>query len=265
MDGMEIDSSLKPYYESERTVLYHGDMLDILASLPPESVDMTFADPPYMLSNGGVTCQNGRLVSVDKGDWDRSQGVDQDFQWHTEWLLAVRRVLRPDGTLWVSGTSHNIYQVGHAMQSLGYKVLNDIAWLKTNAPPNLSCRYFTHSHETIIWAAKNQSSRHYFNYEAMKLRNDGKQMRSFWSFSAPGRAEKVHGRHPTQKPLALLERIIESSTDNEAVVLDPFVGSGTTAIAALKYDRRFIGVDVNREYLDLAVRRLADGCTAQLA
>lgn len=249
---------IEPYHQTEDAVLYLGDVLEVLRSLPRESVDMAFADPPYLLSNGGISCQSGKMVSVNKGEWDTSKGFELDYRWHRSWLKAVQRVLTPNGTLWVSGTSHNIYLIGHAMQSLGFKMLNDIAWLKPNAAPNLSCRYFTHSHETILWAAKSVESKHIFNYQAMKAENGGKQMRSYWTITPPKPVEKVHGKHPTQKPIALLERIVLASANPEDVVLDPFVGSGTTGVAALSNGRKFIGIDASPEYLETAIKRISE-------
>ncbi|PKQ37535.1 MAG: site-specific DNA-methyltransferase [Actinobacteria bacterium HGW-Actinobacteria-1] len=248
--------TIEPYHQGEGYVLYLGDVLEVLRAIPAESVDMAFADPPYLLSNGGVTCKSGKFAAVNKGDWDESNGFEQDYRWHRSWLKAVRRVLKPNGTLWVSGTSHNIYLIGHAMQSLEYKILNDIAWLKPNAPPNLSCRYFTHSHETLLWAARSRASKHTFNYELMKAENAGRQMRSYWSFTPPKAAEKLQGKHPTQKPVALLERIVLATTLPGDHILDPFAGSGTTGVAAVSQSRAFIGVDECPSYLDIASRRL---------
>lgn len=249
---------LIPYHQTPSAVLYEGDVIATLKRLPSGSVDAIYADPPYLLSNGGISCQSGKMVSVNKGDWDASKGFDADYKWHKAWLKECHRLLTPNGTIWVSGTYHNIYLIGHAMQSLDYRILNDIAWIKPNAAPNLSCRYFTHSHETILWASKSKKARHTFNYEVMKEANDGKQMRSFWSFTSPKQSEKTHGKHPTQKPLALLERIILASTNPDDLVLDPFVGSGTTGVAAVANKRRFIGIDSEKDYLDIAVRRLTD-------
>ncbi len=181
--------------------IYQGDCLEILAKIPADSVDLIFADPPYFLSNGGITCHAGRMVSVHKGDWDRSRGADLNHEFNRAWLAACQRVLKPDGSIWVSGTSHVIHSVGFAMQQLEFKLLNDISWVKPNPPPNLSCRYFTHATETIIWAAKNKKSRHKFNYQEMK-KISGKQMKSVWEFLPPSRAEKRFGKHPAQKPVA---------------------------------------------------------------
>ena len=249
---------LEPFYEDpdHGVRLYQGDSLRILRAFPEGCVDLIFADPPYSLSNGGITCHAGRMVSVDKGDWDKAPGIEAVHSFNREWLSACQRVLASDGTIWVSGTTHVIFSIGHALQELGFKILNDITWFKTNAPPNLSCRYFTHSTEHIIWAAKSSRSKHKFNYALMKQMKDGKQMRDVWTMSAPGKGEKLHGKHPTQKPLALLERIIVASSHEGDLVLDPFVGSGTTAVAAVRTGRRSIGIELELEYLSLARARL---------
>jgi len=247
-------------------VLYQGDCLKILAQLPENSVDMVFADPPYNLSNGGFTVHAGRMVSVNKGDWDKSKGFKDDYDFHFRWLEACRRVLKPNGTLWVSGTYHSIYQCGHAMQSLGYHVLNDIAWFKPNASPNLSCRFFTASHETLIWARKDKKGSHPFNYAVIRdtewpgdfLKKKGFQMRSVWAIGTPKTEEKKFGKHPTQKPLALLNRIILASTKKGNVVLDPFTGSSTTGLAAVAHGRKFIGIDLESDYLELSRNRFID-------
>ncbi len=254
------DIGIAPYFQDEKhsLQLFHGDCLQLLPRFPENSIDVIFADPPYLLSNGGITCHSGRMVPVDKGAWDASQGVEKDYEFNLSWLRECQRVLAKDGTIWVSGTVHVIYSVGFALQQLGFKVLNDIIWFKPNASPNLSCRYFTHSTETIIWAAKNRKSRHIFNYELMKQMNNSKQMRNLWEIPPPQPAEKLHGKHPTQKPVRLLERIILASTKEGGAVLDPFNGSGTTGVAAVKLERRYIGIEKLKEYLDLSVLRLQD-------
>jgi site-specific DNA-methyltransferase (adenine-specific) len=203
------------------------------------------------------------MVSVNKGKWDESKGVEENYIFTQRWLRECQRVLTPNGTIWVSGTSHIIYTVGSAMQSLGYKILNDIAWFKVNPPPNLSCRYFTHSTETIIWAAKSRNSRHFFNYPLMKKMNNDKQMLSLWSIKAPGLLEKIYGKHPTQKPLELLNRIVLASTRTGDIVLDPFSGSGTTGIAAYKDGRQYIGIELEEEYLRTSIKRLKDAFNAK--
>lgn len=241
-----------------RAVLWHGDCLSALAQLPAESVDVVFADPPYFLSNGGTTCQSGRRVPVDKGRWDKSQGIEQNHEFNRAWLEACRRVMRTNATIWISGTAHVIYSVGFGLQQLGFRLLNEIVWEKPNPPPNLSCRYFTHSTETVLWAARGEKSRHYFDYPAMRKRNGGKQMKTVWRMTAPGKREKVHGKHPTQKPLELLDRILVASCPPGGRVLDPFNGSGTTGVAAVALGLSYVGVDRDPAFLELTRRRLLD-------
>ena len=236
--------------------LYQGDCLELLPLLPENSVDLIFADPPYFLSNGGITCHAGKMVSVHKGDWDKSRGPDANHEFNRAWLSACQRVLKPNGSLWVSGTAHVIHSVGFAMQQLGFKLLNDISWVKPNPPPNLSCRYFTHATETIIWAAKNVKSRHTFNYKLMKEINRGKQMKSVWEIRPPEPWEKKFGKHPTQKPVALLERILLASSHEGDLVLDPFSGSGTTLLTAFRLRRHALGCDLSADFLSLSLRRL---------
>jgi len=253
----------KPYFVKDNFVLYKDDSVNFLNQLPENSIDMIFADPPYNLSNGGFSVHAGRMVSVNKGNWDISRGFKDDYEFHYNWLEACRRVLKPNGTLWVSGTYHSIYQCGHALQSLGYHILNDISWFKPNAAPNLSCRFFTASHETLIWARKEKKSKHTFNYKLMKdgywsedrLKRPGTQMRSVWAIGTPKSDEKKFGKHPTQKPLDLLKRVVLASTNKGDIVLDPFTGSSTTGIASIMHGRKFIGVDLEKNYLDLSIKR----------
>ncbi|RAL24892.1 site-specific DNA-methyltransferase [Lujinxingia litoralis] len=257
--AQERAAVLSPYYEHDGGVtLYKGDSLELLEAMEPEQFDMIFADPPYFLSNDGVTCKSGRMVSVNKGRWDRSQGVEENHAFNLRWLQACQRLLKPNGTMWVSGTHHVIFSIGFAMQSLGFKILNDIAWFKVNPPPNLSCRYFTHGTETVIWAGRDHDTRHTFNYKVMKEMNGGKQMKNLWNIMAPRKGEKEHGKHPTQKPIALLDRIVQAASNEGDLILDPFCGSSTTGVAALKNKRRYVGLDQNEEYLDLSIRRFSD-------
>jgi site-specific DNA-methyltransferase (adenine-specific) len=227
-----------------------------MAMMPEESVDLIFADPPYFLSNDGITCQAGKMVSVNKGKWDKSPGVPEMHEFNARWLAACQRCLTKNGTIWVSGTNHVIYSVGFAMQQLGFKILNHITWVKPNPPPNLSCRYFTHSAEEIIWAAKSKKSKHTFNYEEMKAESGGRQMKSVWEIYPPERVEKEFGKHPTQKPLKLLDRIIRASSNEGDIVMDPFIGSGTTGIAALRLGRKALGFELNPKYIKLAKMRM---------
>lgn len=216
---------------------------------------MIFADPPYFLSNGGISVQSGKQVSVNKGDWDKSQGFEKDNDFNRQWLSLCQEHLTDDGTIWVSGTFHNIFSVAQQMTEIGYKILNCITWQKTNPPPNLSCRYFTHSTEFILWARKSQKSKHYFNYKLMKEINGGTQMRDVWTLPAIAKWEKSCGKHPTQKPLPLLARIILASTKENDWILDPFAGSSTTGIAASILGRRFLGLEKETEFLKIAKSR----------
>jgi site-specific DNA-methyltransferase (adenine-specific) len=259
-------AALKPYFQRGDFSLYNTDSIAFLSTLPENSIDMVFADPPYNLSNGGISVHAGRMVSVNKGDWDKSGGFEDDYEFHHRWIEACRRVLKPHGTLWVSGTYHSIYQCGHALQALNYHILNDIAWFKPNASPNLSCRFFTASHETLIWARKEKKAKHHFDYKLMKegdwksdvLKKPGLQMRSVWSIGTPKPAEKKFGKHPTQKPIELLRRVVLASTKKGDIVLDPFTGSSTTGLAAIANGRQFIGVDLEKPFLDLSIKRFLD-------
>lgn len=248
---------LVPYYDDGDTILFLGDTLDILKSFKTESVDMIFADPPYFLSNNGITCSGGKMVSVNKGNWDKTKDLKSKHDFNRLWIRRCKRILKPNGSIWISGTLHNIYSIGHALEQEGFKIINNITWQKTNPPPNLGCRCFTHSTETILWAQKNdKKARHLFNYQLMKEQNGGKQMKDVWTGPLTPKKEKTEGKHPTQKPLYLLERLIEASTNEGDLILDPFCGSSSTGIAAKRLGRQFIGVDNEEEYLALSVRRL---------
>ena len=241
--------------------LIHGNCFEVMDELHEsrgEFLDFIFADPPYFLSNGGITCQNGKMVKVDKGDWDKSKGADLNHEFNVEWLQRCQKILKPNGTMMVSGTFHAIFSVGFAMQQLNMKLLNNITWEKPNPPPNLACRYFTHSTETIIWAAKHLKSKHKFNYELMRKSNNNKQMKDVWQFTSPKKNEKKYGKHPTQKPLDLLTRIILSSTEEEDIVLDPFNGSGTTGVVCAINNRKYIGIELEQNYIDLTKKRIGD-------
>ncbi|MBP1630821.1 MAG: methylase [Bacteroidetes bacterium] len=247
---------IKPYFRSgdRNFTLLEGDCMELLPQFEFK-FDMIFADPPYFLSNDGISVQSGKVVSVNKGEWDRSYGEEFINEFNLKWLSACRDKLKEDGTIWISGTYHNIFSVAHQLTKLGYKILNVITWAKTNPPPNISCRYFTHSTEFIIWARKNDKVPHYYNYELMKESNEGKQMKDVWELPAIARWEKTCGKHPTQKPLALLTRIILASTKPNAWILDPFAGGSTTGIAANLYNRRFLGIDKEKEFLEISRNR----------
>ena len=246
--------------DDERGIwLYQANCLEFMDKLiekyPNGKFNMIFADPPYFLSNGGISCHAGKMVKVDKGKWDKSKGVELNHEFNVSWLSRCQQLLNPNGTIWVSGTHHVIHSIGHAMQQLKMKILNDITWEKPNPPPNLSCRYFTHSTETIIWAAKNEKSKHTFNYKDMRKENGGKQMKTVWSIKPPAKKEKSLGKHPTQKPVELLERIILSSTDPGCLVFDPFAGSSTTGVAAIHQGRKFVGCELEKDFIAISKKR----------
>jgi site-specific DNA-methyltransferase (adenine-specific) len=251
---------MESFFTDNNFSLHQGNCLKILPNFKEKSFNLIFADPPYNLSNDGISCKSGKMVSVNKGGWDKSQGFDKDFKFTYNWLKECRRVLKDDGIIWVSGTHHSIYQVGYAMKLLGFDIINEIIWFKPNAPPNLSCRYFAHSHETLICARKMRKARHYFNYESMKewddkISNSGKQMKSVWNIPLTPPREKIHGKHPTQKPIELLKRIITAHSREGDLILDPFNGSGTTGIVASDLNRKYVGIDTERNYLNLTIKR----------
>lgn len=247
---------IKPYYKSGDHAfnLLHGDTFELLPQFNFK-FDMIFADPPYFLSSGGISVQSGKIVCVDKGDWDKSMSQDDINAFNLKWLSLCREKLKDNGTIWISGTYHNIFSVANCLTQLGYKILNVITWAKTNPPPNISCRYFTYSTEFIIWARKLEKTAHYFNYELMKMINDGKQMTDVWRMPAIAPWEKSCGKHPTQKPIGLLARIIMASTESGAWILDPFAGSSTTGIAANLLGRRYLGIEREEEYAQMGVNR----------
>lgn len=247
---------LTAYYKSDNRdfTLLNGDCVELMNSFEFK-FDMIFADPPYHLSNGGISVQSGKMVSVNKGDWDKSKGYETDYLFDKTWLSACRDKLKSDGTIWISGTYHNIFTIARCLVELGFRILNCITWVKTNPPPNLSCRYFTHSTECILWARKEPKVSHYFNYELMRKINGGKQMRDVWRLPAIAPWEKTCGKHPTQKPLCVLSRIIQASTRPGAWVFDPFTGSSTTGIAANLFGRRFLGIDNSVDFLQISKAR----------
>lgn len=258
------------YFTSEEFTLIKGNSFSVLKQLTNKSVDMIFADPPYFLSSGGISCSGGKQVLVDKGEWDKSLGIEERLTYHRKWIKLCKDVLKDNGTIWISATLHSVYAIGVALEMEGFSIINNIIWQKTNPSPNLACRCFTHSTETVIWARKQLTSKkkgvHTFNYELMKEKNGGKQMKDVWEFKEPEpdfyvssvtpKSEKLEGKHPTQKPLGLLRRIIEASTNEGDLILDPFNGSGTTGIAANELGRRYIGIEQEEEYLALTMRRL---------
>lgn len=247
--------SITPFFQNHNVTLLQGDTFKILPKLKEGTLDMIFADAPYFLSNNGITCSSGKMVSVNKAVWDTGYTLKQKHTFNKRWIRMCKRILKPDGTIWVSGTLHNIYSLGFALEEAGFKIINNITWEKTNPPPNLACRCFTHSTETILWAKK-INGKHRFNYDIMKALNGNKQMKDVWEGSLTKRSEKFAGKHPTQKPEYLLDRIILASTCEGDTILDPFCGSGTTGVVANRLKRNFIGIDLVKEYLEISRIRI---------
>lgn len=244
------------YYEQEDFKLLHGDALLLLKKIEPQSIDMIFADPPYFLSGDGITCSGGKMVSVNKGKWDEKISIKEKHKFNKKWIRECKKVLKDEGTIWISGTMHNIYSIGMALEEEGFKIINNITWKKLNPPPNISCRAFVHSTETVLWAKKDiTKARYKFNYDVMKKLNNNKQMKDVWETSLTKPSEKKCGKHPTQKPIELLEKIILASTDENDLILDPFNGSGTTGIVANRLKRKYIGIEKEKEYLDITIKR----------
>jgi site-specific DNA-methyltransferase (adenine-specific) len=247
---------LKPYFKSNDKNFYllQGDTMDLLPKFE-HKFDMVFADPPYFLSNNGMSIQSGQIVSVNKGKWDKSEGFEYINDFNRNWLTLARDKMKDNATIWISGTYHNIFSIGQILQELDFKILNVITWEKNNPPPNFSCRFFTHSTELIIWARKKEKVPHYYNYELMKQLNGDKQMKDVWKLPAIAPWEKSCNKHPTQKPLAVLTRLILASTKPNAWILDPFAGSSTTGIAANLLNRRYLGIDQEEEFLEISKNR----------
>lgn len=244
------------YYKSPNKdfTVIQGDCVDTLSKFQ-FGFDMVFADPPYFLSSGGISCQSGKVVCVNKGNWDKPTTPEAMDSFNLRWLKAVRNHMKENATIWISGTHHNIFSVQQQLLKLGFKILNVITWAKTNPPPNISCRYFTFSTEFIIWARKSAKVPHYFNYQLMKQLNDDKQMTDVWRLPAIAKWEKSCGKHPTQKPLGVLMRLLQASTKPNDWVLDPFSGSGTTGIAANLLGRKYLGLEIEEEFLAMSKAR----------
>lgn len=248
--------AIPSYYKSPSNdfTLIQGDCVETLSKFK-FGFDMVFADPPHFLSGGGISYQSGKIVCVDKGEWDKPTTPEEMDAFNLRWLSAVRDHMKDNATIWISGTHHNIFSVQQQLLKLGFKILNVITWAKTNPPPNISCRYFTYSTEFIIWARKYPKIAHYFNYDLMKELNGDKQMTDVWHLPAIGKWEKSCGKHPTQKPLGVLVRLIQASTQQGAWILDPFSGSATTGIAANMIGRRYLGLEIEEKFLAMSKAR----------
>lgn len=245
-----------PIFQSNDNLfaLYQDDCNALLPQFK-ESLDLIFADPPYFLSNNGLSIQSGKIVSVNKGQWDKGDDIEKIDQFNTEWIHNAKIALKPTGSIMISGTYHNIFSLGRILQKLDFKILNLITWQKTNPPPNFSCRYLTHSTKQIIWARKSAKHKHIFNYEILKHINNNKQMRDVWTFPAIAPWEKANGKHPTQKPLNLLTRLILMASNTDSIICDPFSGSSTTGIAANILGRKFIGIEKENEFIQISIKR----------
>lgn len=249
----------KYYFETNNFKLIYNDIFKAIKKVEDKSIDMIFADPPYFLSSNGITCSGGKMVSVNKGEWDKALSIKEKHKFNKKWIKECYRILKDNGTIWISGTLHNIYSIGMALEEEEFKIINNITWQKTNPPPNLACKTFTHSTETILWARKDLKNIKYtFNYEIMKKLNNNKQMKDVWTTSLTKTSEKKQGKHPTQKPLEILDKIILASTNENDLVLDPFCGSSTTGISAVRLNRRYIGIDNEKEYLEISKKRFEE-------
>lgn len=257
------ENTREPFYcdASSGIKLYNDDTLLFFENIPNHCIDLIFADPPYFLSSGGLTCHNGKVADVDKGDWDKARPIHEIHSFNKKWISECQRILKKDATIWVCGTFHNFFSVGFALQELGFKILNNVVWEKKDPPPNLTKKYFVHASEHLVWASKNKYAKHLYNYEALREISNGQSMKSvwrdIWTFPAADPSEKTFGKHPTQKPEEIIRRAIIASSVHGDIVFDPFCGSGTTGVVCKKLGRKFIGIDNNAEYLDTAKKRIS--------
>jgi site-specific DNA-methyltransferase (adenine-specific) len=257
----ELPGKLAWNSHDKSSFFIQGDCFEIMSSIPENSIDCIWTDPPYFLSNDGVTCVGGKMVKVNKGEWDKSRGLELDHEFNKGWIDHCHRILKPAGTIWISGTLHVYLSVGMALLQSGFRILNDIIWEKPNPPPNLGIRCFTHSTEMILWATKahrKSKDKYTFHYQHMKQEAGGKQMKNVWKMKAPSKTEKQFGKHPTQKPIELIARCLRASTNSGDLVFDPFSGSGSTGVAAQLIGRKFLGSEINKEFTKLAIKRLSD-------
>ncbi len=250
------------YYDVSNGIkLYNADTFSFFKNIPDGCVDLIFADPPYFLSSGGITCHSGKMENVNKGEWDKSKPIEEIHNYNKQWLSECNRILKKHATIWVCGTFHNIFSVGFALQELDFKILNNIVWEKKDPPPNLTKKYFVHASEHLLWASKTKYSKHIFHQDALKEVSNGEPMKSvwrdIWKLPSVDHLEKVFGKHPTQKPEEVIRRAVLASSNIGSLVFDPFCGSGTTGVVCRRMNRRFVGVDNNLKYLDIAKKRIA--------
>ncbi len=234
-------------------ILYNDDCIKVMKTLTNESVDVVFADPPYFLSNGGKSISSGKIVSVNKGEWDKKENYDDVEKFTTDWINECYRVLKNKSSIWITGTSHNIFVIKRIMEKVGFRIINIIIWKKVDPPPLIYKNKFRFSYEFIIWADKGKG--HIFNYDYLYNINN-KEMEDVWVLPSVSMKEKEFGYHPTQKPECLLERIILCSSYKGQIILDPFMGSGTTCFVAKKLYREFIGIEKEEKYFDIALKRI---------
>lgn len=244
-----------PYHQSEDFALYQGDSLSLIEQLEDNSIDVVFADPPYFLSSGRKMDIAGRHVHFEKGKWDRCRSAEEIDEFNEKWISAVRTKMKEDGTIWISGTFHNIFSVERILVDNGFRIINLVSWQKSNPRDIVDGQHLTFSAEILVWARKSLHGRHFYNHELMMQLNGGKVLTDVWKIPTPGSWERTCGYHPTQKPLRLLYRIILATTHEGDTILDPFAGSCTTGIAANLLGRKFIGIDQSKEFLDLGIRR----------
>lgn len=244
-----------PYFESNDFCIYNGDCLSLIDILEDNSVDVVFADPPYFLSSGRKMDIAGRYVHFDKGAWDRTRSNEEIDRFNNKWIQTIRRKMKQDATIWISGTFHNIFSVERLLVENGFKIINLVSWQKSNPRDIVDGQHLTFSTEMIVWARKSLYGKHCYNHDLMVQLNGGKPLTDVWKIPSVGSWEKTCGHHPTQKPLRLLYRIILASTNEGDIVLDPFAGSCTTGIAANLLGRKFIGIEQCKDFLDYGIRR----------
>ena len=234
-------------------MLYNGDCIEILKRIKPNSIDLIFADPPYFLSNGGKSIRSGKIVSVNKGKWDDKTQYDDHLAFTKEWINLCYQALKQNGSIWISGTIHNIFDIKHYLDDVGFKIVNIVVWHKSDPPPLIYKNKMKFSYELIIWASKGFS--HTYNYKEMYEINN-EELQDVWTIPAVQMKEKIYGYHPTQKPEALLERIIKATSNPGDIVLDPFSGSGTTCYVAKKLNRKFIGIEKDKAFYNISIKRI---------